>query len=373
MTALDLGLIRAAVQGNVDLNQSVAGDSSTQAGLSGLTLTNADGSTELPASDFLAEFITLFPELAQTLQQQLQAGGKATLDDGQLKALMAQIQSKGELGLGSLTNLLSNPAILPDQITQAAASLNVAQQLKTVLPQIKATLNSQQVSNLGTLGKAFGSDDLPSISMLLSQFQGDPELQQQFNQLLGKTSIGDQLTIPIQTNNSQNTAFSPMLNSAFLTNQNTTIQAPIQEATIAAPVNSPNWSNALSERVVWLSTQQIQSASIKLNPPELGPLEVNIKFNHDQPTVVFSSQNAAVREAIEQALPRLREMFEQTGMSLADANVSDQALFQQQQEDDTATNPVYGDNSDIQIDPETGEKITTTMVTLGRQLIDFYA
>ncbi|MDQ7073155.1 MAG: flagellar hook-length control protein FliK [Gammaproteobacteria bacterium] len=63
---------------------------------------------------------------------------------------------------------------------------------------------------------------------------------------------------------------------------------------------------------------------VKLNPANLGPVEVKLNMHSDQANVLFISHNAATRDALEQALPRLREAFEQNGMQLADADVTGQ-------------------------------------------------
>lgn len=89
------------------------------------------------------------------------------------------------------------------------------------------------------------------------------------------------------------------------------------------------WSAALAERTAWLAGQSIQSAEIQLDPPELGPLQVKIQVSQDQATVSFVSANPAVREAVEQTMHRLRELFQEQGMSLVDAGVSDQQSRQQ--------------------------------------------
>lgn len=64
------------------------------------------------------------------------------------------------------------------------------------------------------------------------------------------------------------------------------------------------------------------TASLRLSPEHLGPLEVRITMNGDQASVQFGAQHVDTRNAIENALPRLREMFASQGLSLADANVS---------------------------------------------------
>ncbi len=101
--------------------------------------------------------------------------------------------------------------------------------------------------------------------------------------------------------------------------------APSNPLTISTPLNQPGWSNELSQKITWLATQNNQSAELHLNPPQLGPLDVTIKISGDQATALFTSPHAAVRDAIELALPKLREMLADNGIMLGNATVSDQA------------------------------------------------
>ncbi|BFN29062.1 flagellar hook-length control protein [Pseudomonas sp. SCT] len=86
------------------------------------------------------------------------------------------------------------------------------------------------------------------------------------------------------------------------------------------------WSEAVVDRVMWLSSQNLKSAEIQLDPAELGRMEVRIDLTKDQAQVTFLSPHAGVREALEGQMQRLREMFTQQGMNLMDVNVSDQSL-----------------------------------------------
>ncbi|MFT4797422.1 MAG: flagellar hook-length control protein FliK [Candidatus Azotimanducaceae bacterium] len=89
-------------------------------------------------------------------------------------------------------------------------------------------------------------------------------------------------------------------------------------------VGTTDWSEAMAGRITLMVNQRISSARIHLNPPELGPIEVKVNVNNDQASVQFMSQSAQVRDALEQSVPRLREMLESAGFSLADSGVSDQ-------------------------------------------------
>jgi len=85
----------------------------------------------------------------------------------------------------------------------------------------------------------------------------------------------------------------------------------------------PGWSDALGERVTWMTGNKLQNVELRLNPAELGPVRVQISIDDGNATVNFSAQHPLTRDAIEQALPRLREMLADQGLSLQDANVSE--------------------------------------------------
>lgn len=93
-------------------------------------------------------------------------------------------------------------------------------------------------------------------------------------------------------------------------------------ARVAVPVGQPGWGRAVGEQVVWFVSQNINSANLRLNPQHLGPLEMQVSLDGSQANVTFTSQHAVVREALESALPRLREMLADNGLNLANVNVS---------------------------------------------------
>ena len=97
------------------------------------------------------------------------------------------------------------------------------------------------------------------------------------------------------------------------------------ELSIPTKVSSPDWGSALAGRISLLVNQGINSARIQLTPPELGPIEVRVNLNNEQASVQFISHSASVREALEQAMPRLREMLESSGFSLAEGHVGEES------------------------------------------------
>ena len=100
---------------------------------------------------------------------------------------------------------------------------------------------------------------------------------------------------------------------------------------IRAPVGSPAFNEELGGKITWLASQGIQSASVQLSPEHLGPMSVHISIQAGSASVSFNAAHADTRAALEQALPRLREMFATNGLTLSDANVSHQSPRDQSQ------------------------------------------
>ncbi|WP_405228964.1 flagellar hook-length control protein FliK [Lentisalinibacter sediminis] len=93
---------------------------------------------------------------------------------------------------------------------------------------------------------------------------------------------------------------------------------------LPSPPGTPEFADQVAERVVWMAGQKLERAQIRLNPAHLGPIFVDVSVGEDGANITFTAQHAVTREALEQALPRLREMFSGSGLALAGADVSGQ-------------------------------------------------
>ena len=87
------------------------------------------------------------------------------------------------------------------------------------------------------------------------------------------------------------------------------------------PVHTPRFAEGMSQQVVVLAQHGIQQAQMSLSPPEFGPVDVRITFANDEASVQLAAPTAVAREAIQEALPRLKEMMEQSGVRLNDSGV----------------------------------------------------
>jgi flagellar hook-length control protein FliK len=96
-------------------------------------------------------------------------------------------------------------------------------------------------------------------------------------------------------------------------------------------VGSPAWDQALGTKVTWMVAGGQQNATLNLNPPDLGPMQVVINVTNAHANASFTAHQPEVRAALENAIPKLREMLGQAGIQLGECSVGgQQAQFQQQ-------------------------------------------
>lgn len=97
---------------------------------------------------------------------------------------------------------------------------------------------------------------------------------------------------------------------------------------VDAPVRTGAFAAEFGEKMVWLAGRNSQWAELSLNPPHLGSVEVRLSMSGGEAGAQFFSPNPGVREAIEAALPKLRELMAEAGINLGQASVREEG-FQQ--------------------------------------------
>jgi len=155
-------------------------------------------------------------------------------------------------------------------------------------------------------------------------------------------------------------------------------KSEMQHHHVPAPVNDPRWAQQFSERVVWLARGDVQNAQINVNPAQLGPIQINISLNGDQMTAHFAVANQEVRQAIEDAMPRLREMLSGAGINLGQSNVGSQAQQQQQAQQEssqqTGNAPRFdGEEAILSPDQTTHSGTSGLPARQGRGMVDLFA
>ena len=112
------------------------------------------------------------------------------------------------------------------------------------------------------------------------------------------------------------------------------------------------WGDQLGDRVLMMAGGKTQTAEIRLTPAELGPLRVQVSVDDGNASLAFQVQHAATREAIEQALPRLREILAENGITLSQTSVGEQGTQQGSRDEAPSADNRPSAAADLSAEPE---------------------
>jgi flagellar hook-length control protein FliK len=155
-----------------------------------------------------------------------------------------------------------------------------------------------------------------------------------------------------------------------------TASSAVSPLQITQPVGTSGWGEEVGNRVVWMANRQESRAELVLTPPQMGRVEVSLTISGDQASANFVSANPAVREALEAALPRLREVLADAGIQLGQAQVGAENPGQSARGDKNDDNPAFDRTgprhagplqmTEVGMAPDSGLKS-------GRGLVDVFA
>ncbi|OEE35402.1 flagellar hook-length control protein FliK [Vibrio genomosp. F10] len=157
----------------------------------------------------------------------------------------------------------------------------------------------------------------------------------------------------------------------------TAARAEAAQAQVPLPLSRDLAGEQVAERVQMMMSKNLKNIDIRLDPPELGRMQIRMNMNGDNTAVHFTVTNQQARDVIEQSMPRLREMLAQQGVQLGDTSVQQQNSGQQQGQYTTNENQGSGQglannmgDSDENIDSDTKVDLN---VTTKRDGISYYA
>ncbi len=160
----------------------------------------------------------------------------------------------------------------------------------------------------------------------------------------------------------------PVVHLNNLMSQNTpNLITTTKTLSIPVALTDTQWENKFSEHIIWMGQNSVKSALIKLHPEELGPIEITIKVVKDNASVNITSHSGHVRDIVEQALPKLREMMSEQGLHLSEAHIG--ADSNSHQSNQQPTNPEQG------FDTNTNDDVILTRINkrTTNSLIDYFA
>ena len=137
---------------------------------------------------------------------------------------------------------------------------------------------------------------------------------------------------------------------------------------ISYPLNHQKWNEAMGKRLVFMANQNIQMAQISLNPEKMGPIQLRLHMDREQMvSVSMSAHHATTREALEAAIPRLKEMLAEAGIDFDQVNVQEDAVFDQARDSSSVNAEKAGAGGGEVLDNE------QVVAQQSDNLIDFYA
>lgn len=93
---------------------------------------------------------------------------------------------------------------------------------------------------------------------------------------------------------------------------------------VATPVQSPDFSQALASQLTTLARGGVHEAELQLNPADMGPIAVQIVIDGAQAQIDFTASHAGTRQALETSLPALAAALNGAGLTLSGGGVFEQ-------------------------------------------------
>lgn len=266
-----------------------------------------------------AELLALVANIAQNAVTP--ADGKAKGESSEAD-LLAQAKRGGKMSLADQQQALADekqgkvdPAALQDALATArskqdAAASELASKRNAEAnpaPQPASAKDGKAAIDLGAAAKAEPKDDASALSARAQLGKAAPEVAAP----AAKQDAAQATPTPVVLPAVQTVAAS----------QPQAVFAPAYSDKIQSNVGSAGWNQALGTKITWMATAGMQSASLSLNPPDLGPMQVVLNVHNQQADATFITAQPEVKQALEAAMPKLREMMDQAGIQLGQANV----------------------------------------------------
>jgi flagellar hook-length control protein FliK len=137
--------------------------------------------------------------------------------------------------------------------------------------------------------------------------------------------------------------------------------------TIAAPLQQPQrFHEEAAASLATLVTRGVERAELRVTPPDLGPVEVRIDVSNGEATLAIVATQPATRDALEQALPLLRDLLAAQGLTLGESSVRDQRA-------DTGSPPGNGSSTPRDRDASDAAALSVAVGYRPQRLVDVFA
>ncbi len=293
-----------------------------------------------------------------------------------IEAIQADTNAQAETMLGGVLPLNGNS--LPPVSSQATVD---ALQQETMRQPVPVTaMPFRPVSMSGDTGVAVkGGDD----SLVLDNFRASVVSESQpvtkTDTVVDKLNFGnstDFQTINSASNNANDISSNlfRLHNQPTVVNtsqsQNSTMPPQLETMTLTNPDDRSAVSKGLGDRIQWMVNQKLNTATIRIDPPMLGRLEVQIQLVDDVTNVTINTQHAQTRELIDNASIRLRDYLQENGYENVNVDVS----HQEQQASDQSDGDSFVNEEKLSIqDPSNIDEVPGNQYFSSDSVVDYFA
>jgi flagellar hook-length control protein FliK len=302
--------LNANALGSVDTKKSFKVDTTL---LSGKLQTANDKTTVIaPAKN--TDFKTNLTQASQVQNLPVQPASTKSKDSASLTGININATTAQNIASGTSKIIEKNQ---DNQKETANKEKGQAESL-TVADNAQSLQSENPVSNVNESNQPFNADEKP---IAMQKF--DVNLKGQISSLEAK-----QVKVEEKLAAAPRVEATPAQQNVMLAEQ---VKATATPNHIAPQVGKSGWDQALGQKVMWMVAGGDQVAQLTLNPPDLGPLQVVLSISDSQVDASFVSAHLDVREAIEAAAPKLKEMMDSAGIQLSGFSVSSQSAGSQNQ------------------------------------------
>jgi hypothetical protein len=274
------------------------------------------------------------------------------------------VQQAGAVTQSVAPTVNSSRATASVSVDKAPAANAFAEHLKTV----NQTQQQQQQQHAGTDQQNNQAQAKAAVDALLANPQlqpaaSAPAFTQQLHQVPPAQSLSEHTATA--------TALTQPLGQSAVTGavQTAALSArPAETTTWQAPLalTEPAAAQQLKDRVMVQIQHKLQTAEVQLHPEDLGSMQIKLNLQQDQLIVQFVVQQGAAKEALEQQMPRLRELLEQQGIALTEGQVEQRQSGGQQEQRQGRSGQSAGAEPDL-------AAVQTVQMRVSDRMVDFYA
>ncbi|EPE2649278.1 flagellar hook-length control protein FliK [Vibrio fluvialis] len=247
-----------------------------------------------------------------------------------------------------------------DELTALVTLLNANQPIPTQAQLVKGFAESHSVSGIKTANTVAAQTPSANSAALSATGQSAAGLlnAQSAPSITESQPVATKAAVTLDS--ALNAALNQVINPASGAASNGQAQTQVNASNAATTVvNAPEWASVridtqagkwgeqmlqvLHDRVTLQAQQNLQEAKIRLDPPDLGKLDLVVRVEGDRLSVQINANASATREALMQVSDRLRAELQSQNFVHVDVNVgSDQGgQRQSSSHDDAAASTIF--------------------------------